>query len=173
MRLNFDSEIKANTAIKLLTENGISADSIEQNLPSLEDVFLTLIDEKAERIYINEVGHMEMHVTANAGPVLHQIFDAPLGKAFGFICAGPAGIAIVAADTAVKSSPVDIVWYGTPSINLSRTNEVIIGVSGDYGAVKKAVDTAYEKASALIEVFGQKPASILHFKPIESTDKAE
>lgn len=57
------------------------------------EVALTLIDEKAERIYINEVGHMEMHVTANAGPVLHQIFDAPLGKAFGFICAGPAGIA--------------------------------------------------------------------------------
>ena len=71
------------------------------------EVALTLIDEKAERIYINEVGHMEMHVTANAGPVLHQIFDAPLGKAFGFICAGPAGIAIVAADTAVKSSQVD------------------------------------------------------------------
>ena len=46
---------------------------------------------------------------------------------------------------------------------MSHTNEVIIGVSGDYGAVKKAVDTAYEKASALIEVFGQKPASILHF----------
>ena len=48
IRLNFDSEIKANIAIKLLTENGISADSIEQNLPSLEDVFLTLIDEKKE-----------------------------------------------------------------------------------------------------------------------------
>ena len=48
VRLNFDSEIKANIAIKFLTENGISADSIEQNLPSLEDVFLTLIDEKKE-----------------------------------------------------------------------------------------------------------------------------
>ena len=48
VRLNFDSEIKAGIAIKLLTENGISADSIEQNLPSLEDVFLTLIDEKKE-----------------------------------------------------------------------------------------------------------------------------
>ena len=48
MRLYFDSEIKANSAIKLLIENGISADSIEQNLPSLEDVFLTLIDEKKE-----------------------------------------------------------------------------------------------------------------------------
>lgn len=48
VRLNFDSEIKAGIAIKLLTENGISADSIEQNLPSLEDVFLTLIDAKKE-----------------------------------------------------------------------------------------------------------------------------
>ena len=48
VRLNFDSEIKANIAIKFLTENGISADSIEQNLPSLEDVFLTLIDKKKE-----------------------------------------------------------------------------------------------------------------------------
>lgn len=49
VRLIFDSEAKANSAIKLLTENGISADSIEQNLPSLEDVFLTLIDEKKEK----------------------------------------------------------------------------------------------------------------------------
>lgn len=49
VRLNFDSEIKANAAIKLLTENGISADSVEQNLPSLEDVFLSLIDEKKEK----------------------------------------------------------------------------------------------------------------------------
>jgi len=48
VRLNFDSDVKANIAIKLLTENGISADSIEQDLPSLEDVFLTLIDEKKE-----------------------------------------------------------------------------------------------------------------------------
>lgn len=48
IRLNFDSEMKAGAAIRLLAENGISADSIEQNLPSLEDVFLALIDEKKE-----------------------------------------------------------------------------------------------------------------------------
>lgn len=46
VRINFDNEIKADAAIKLLNQNGISADSIEQNLPSLENVFLTLIDEK-------------------------------------------------------------------------------------------------------------------------------
>lgn len=121
------------------------------------------IDERAEGIYINEVGHMEMHVTASAGPVLHQIFSTPLGKAFGFICAAPAGIGLVTADTAMKAAPVDIVWYGTPSIQLSMTNEIIIGISGDYGAVKKAVDTAYQKGSDLIHTFGQAPASILHF----------
>lgn len=49
LRLVFESEVKAGSAIKLLNENGISADSIEQNLPSLEDVFLTLIDEKKEK----------------------------------------------------------------------------------------------------------------------------
>lgn len=47
-RLNFKSENKAVEAMKLLEDNGIDVDSIKQNLPSLEDVFLTLIDEKKE-----------------------------------------------------------------------------------------------------------------------------
>lgn len=127
------------------------------------EIALAGIDERAEGIYINEVGHMEMHATASAGPVLHQIFSTPLHKAFGFICAAPAGIGMVTADTAMKAAPVDIVWYGTPSINLSMTNEIIIGITGDYGAVKKAVDTAYQKGSELIQTFGSIPASILHF----------
>ena len=127
------------------------------------EIALKGIDERAKRIYINEVGHMEMHYTANAGRVLHQIFDAPIGKAFGFICAGPAGISIVAADTALKTSSVDICWYGTPSYHLSMTNEVIIGITGDYGAVVQAVEHAYQKASTLIEAYGSKPESILTF----------
>lgn len=49
VRINFDSRIESDIAIKLLTENGIYPNSIEQNLPSLEDVFLTLIDEKKEK----------------------------------------------------------------------------------------------------------------------------
>lgn len=46
VRINFDSKIKADKALNILNKNGISADGIEQDLPSLEDVFLTLIDEK-------------------------------------------------------------------------------------------------------------------------------
>ena len=52
------------------------------------EIALTEIDQRAEYIYINEVGHMEMHVTARAGAVLHQIFQAPLGKAFGLSAQG-------------------------------------------------------------------------------------
>lgn len=55
IQLTFQSEKKAKTAIRLLTENGISADSIEQKLPSLEDVFLTLIDEKKERTQYEKI----------------------------------------------------------------------------------------------------------------------
>lgn len=129
----------------------------------LVEIALKGIDQRAERIYINEVGHMEMHYTANAGEVLNQIFNTPLGRAFGFICAGPAGISMVAIDRAIKASPVDIVWHGTPSYNLSLTNEVIVGISGDYGAVVKAVETAYQIGSTLIEAYGSKPESILYF----------
>lgn len=46
--LAFKSESDAEKAIKLLNENGIKVSGITQNLPSLEDVFLTLIGEKKE-----------------------------------------------------------------------------------------------------------------------------
>lgn len=46
VKINFKSKVNADKALNILNENGISADSIEQDLPSLEDVFLTLIDEK-------------------------------------------------------------------------------------------------------------------------------
>jgi len=47
-KLSFHCDEKAAEAIRLLNEKGISVDSIEQNLPSLEDVFLSLIGEKKE-----------------------------------------------------------------------------------------------------------------------------
>lgn len=47
-QLNFQNEKKASDAMKLLNDKGITVDSIEKKLPSLEDVFLMLIDEKKE-----------------------------------------------------------------------------------------------------------------------------
>lgn len=51
VQLSFKSEKKAEKALQVLQRNDIQVDRIEQNLPSLEDVFLTLIDEKVEELY--------------------------------------------------------------------------------------------------------------------------
>lgn len=48
VQLSFQNEQKAMEAVQLLDIHGIKADEIKQNLPSLEDVFLTLINEKKE-----------------------------------------------------------------------------------------------------------------------------
>ena len=45
-QLNFQSEEQASEAMALLNENGITIDSFEQKLPSLDEVFLALTDEK-------------------------------------------------------------------------------------------------------------------------------
>lgn len=45
-QLNFQNEEQAAEAMALLNENGITIESFEQKLPSLEDVFLALTDEK-------------------------------------------------------------------------------------------------------------------------------
>jgi ABC-2 type transport system ATP-binding protein len=45
-QISFQSETDAEKAMKLLNENGIRVNGIEPNLPTLEDVFLTLIGEK-------------------------------------------------------------------------------------------------------------------------------
>jgi ABC-2 type transport system ATP-binding protein len=45
-RMAFKNEAEAEKAMQLLAANGIAVEGLEQNLPSLEDVFLTLIGEK-------------------------------------------------------------------------------------------------------------------------------
>ncbi|EOH94493.1 ABC transporter ATP-binding protein [Enterococcus pallens] len=47
-KLNFDSEKQAAKAVEILNEHHIAVANLEQSLPSLEDVFLSLIDEKTE-----------------------------------------------------------------------------------------------------------------------------
>lgn len=52
----------------------------------LVEIALEQIDYWAACIYVNEVGHMESHVTPRAGEILHQIFGTPLGKAWRYRC---------------------------------------------------------------------------------------
>ena len=60
------------------------------------------------------------------------------------------------ADTAVKSANVDVVDYQSPSSS-DMSNEVVLLISGDSGAVKQAVKAARDVGLALLETMGERP----------------
>ena len=122
--------------------------SVEVALRELERTF--------GEVYMNEAGHVEVQYTARAGEALVTAFGTPEGKAFGLIVGAPAAIGVVMADTAVKSANVDIVGYRSPSSS-AMSNEVILQVSGDSGAVKQAVKAARDVGLALLETMGDIP----------------
>lgn len=96
-------------------------------------------------VYGNTAGHLEFQYTARASYALNMAFGAPIGKAFGFTCAGPAAIGLLLADTAVKAATVDVLGYSSPTNGgTSFSNEVILPFTGDSGAVKQAIIAARE-----------------------------
>ncbi len=133
------------------------------NTPSdvREAVTLALegITRNAGEVYISDAGHLEFAFTAKAGEVVAKAFGAPPGQAFGFLAASPAAIGPVLADRAVKSAPVDIVSYMTPTIGTSHSNEVILAFSGEADAVRSATRTAREIGLPLLESMGSKALS--------------
>ncbi len=126
-----------------------------------EAVSLSLegITRNAGEVYISDAGHLEFAFTAKAGEVVSRAFGAPLGQAFGFLAASPAAIGLVLADLALKSAPVDIVSYMTPSIGTSHSNEVILAFSGEADAVRSAVREARSVGLSLLESMGSRALS--------------
>ena len=122
--------------------------SVEVALRELERTF--------GEVYMNEAGHVEVQYTARAGDALVTAFGTPEGKAFGLIVGAPAAIGVVMADAAVKSANVDVVGYRSPSSS-AMSNEVILQISGDSGAVKQAVKVARDVGLALLETMGERP----------------
>lgn len=120
-------------------------------------IALDLTNKYAGELYISEAGHLEFAFSASAGSVLHKAFQAPIGRAFGFFCGSPAAIGLVMADHALKAAPVDIVTYMTPNVGTSHSNEVILAVSGDAGAVKEAVLAARQMGLELLISMGSYP----------------
>lgn len=125
--------------------------SVEVALRELERTF--------GEVYMNEAGHVEVQYTARAGKALVAAFGTPEGKVFGLIVGAPAAIGVVMADTAVKSANVDVVDYRSPSSSV-MSNEVILQVSGDSGAVKQAVKAARDVGLVLLETMGSTPKNI-------------
>ncbi|WP_122641842.1 microcompartment protein PduB [Luxibacter massiliensis] len=121
------------------------------------EMALEYTDKYAGELYISEAGHLEFTYSANAGQALHMAFDTPLGRPFGFFCGSPAAIGLVMADLALKSSPVEIVKYMTPTRGTSHSNEVIAAVTGDASAVKNAVLTARDVGLKLLVSLGSYP----------------
>lgn len=96
-------------------------------------------------VYACPAGHLEFQYSARASYALEKAFGAQLGKAFGITVGAPAAIGVLLADTAVKAATVDVVAYSSPGNGgTSYTNEVIIGFTGDSGAVKQAIVAARE-----------------------------
>lgn len=110
-------------------------------------------------VYGNEAGHIELQYTARASYACNKAFNAPIGKAFGLAVGAPAAIGVVMADTAVKAANVEVVGYSSPANGTSFTNEVILFVSGDSGAVKQAIIAAREIGCELLSTLGTKPTS--------------
>lgn len=121
------------------------------------EISLEFTKKYAGELYISEAGHLEFTYSANASQALHMAFDAPIGRPFGFFCGSPAAIGLVMTDLALKSSPVEIVKYMTPTRGTSHSNEVIAAVTGDASAVKNAVLTAREVGLKLLISLGSYP----------------
>ncbi|PKM94709.1 MAG: propanediol utilization microcompartment protein PduB [Firmicutes bacterium HGW-Firmicutes-1] len=121
------------------------------------EVCLKELDRTFGDVYANGAGHIELQYTARASYACNKAFGAPIGKAFGLIVGAPAAIGVITADTAVKAANVDIIGYASPSTT-SFSNEVILFISGDSGAVRQSILAAKEVGVKLLEVLGNEAA---------------
>ena len=126
------------------------------------EVALKEVERTFGDVYGNEAGHIELQYTARASYAVEKAFGAPVGKAFGLIVGAPAAIGVVMADTAVKAANVEVVGYGSPAGGTSFSNEVILQITGDSGAVRQAVISAREVGIKLLGTLGDEPTSSAH-----------
>ncbi|MDO5516322.1 MAG: propanediol utilization microcompartment protein PduB [Clostridium sp.] len=136
----------------------IGADDVSDARRAVE-IALASLDKYFGDVYGNDAGHLEFQYTARASYCLEKAFGTPIGKAFGMVCAGPAAIGTVLADTAVKAANVNVVGYSSPAHGTSFSNEVILTFSGDSGAVRQAVRSAIDVGKKLLGALGDEPKS--------------
>ena len=123
------------------------------------EVTLKEINRTMGDVYGNDAGHIELQYSARASLAVEKAFGAPVGKSFGLIVGAPAAIGVMMADTAVKTANVDIVAYSSPAKGTSYSNEVILAITGDSGAVRQAVISAREVGKKLLHALGDEPTS--------------
>lgn len=111
-------------------------------------------------VYGNDAGHLEFQYTARASFACNKAFNAPIGKAFGLIVGAPAAIGVFISDTAVKAANVEVLGYGSPGNGgTSYSNEAILQICGDSGAVRQALIAAKEAGLQALNAIGGKAMS--------------
>lgn len=123
------------------------------------EVALGELDRTFGDVYGNDAGHLEFQYTARASYALEKAFGAPVGKSFGLIVGAPAAIGVLISDTAVKSANVDVIGYASPGNGTSYSNEAILQISGDSGAVRQALIAAREVGIKALGALGEEPTS--------------
>ena len=124
------------------------------------EVTLKEVDRTFGDVYANDAGHIELQYTARASYACQTAFGAEYGRAFGLIVGAPAAIGVVMADTAVKAANVTVVGYASPGNGgTSHSNEAILFISGDSGAVRQSVISAREVGLALLGSMGEEPTN--------------
>lgn len=123
------------------------------------EVSLKELDRTFGDVHGNEAGHLEFQYTARASYACEKAFGAKVGKSFGLIVGAPAAIGVLISDVAVKAANVDIVSYSSPANGTSFSNEVILAISGDSGAVRQAVIAAREVGLKALGALGEEPKS--------------
>lgn len=119
------------------------------------EVALNDLDRTFGDVYGNDAGHLEFQYTARASFACNMVWGAPLGKAFGVIVGAPAGIGILISDTALKAANVELIGFASPDNGGTKySNEGMIFISGDAGAVRQAVYAAREVGKQALEALG-------------------
>lgn len=124
------------------------------------EVALKELDRTFGDVYANDAGHLELQYTARASYAINKAFGAPIGKSFGLIVGAPAAIGVLMSDVAVKTASVEVVGYASPAGGTSYSNEVILMVTGDSGAVRQSVIAAREMGKKLLEAMAGPAPSV-------------
>ncbi len=124
------------------------------------EVTLKELDRTFGDVYANDAGHLEFQYSARASIACNKALGAPIGRAFGITVGAPAAIGVLMADVAVKAANVEVVGLSSPQNGTSFSNETILLISGDSGAVRQSIIAAREVGKTLLEsMAGPAPSS--------------
>ena len=118
------------------------------------ELTLSLFDKYWRNQYFNDVGHLEIQYTANAGHVLANTLGAEVGKPWAMLCGSPFAIGMLMADYAVKTADVRVLDMGTPDHGSSHSNECTLYITGETSAVEQAVKVGTEVGVTALKLMG-------------------